>query len=101
MAGRKKSEEGECRKNDDCCCRLAEGVDIHAGSRIVAEPKQCSKSYQVSKNADSSLKYTSNYWRFENWDKAINDALQGCAHFLIVLSPRVVAQRVPLRTSRI
>ena len=30
MDGCKKSEEGECRKNDDCCCRPAEGVDSAA-----------------------------------------------------------------------
>jgi hypothetical protein len=39
VAGRKKSEEAECHKNNDCCRRLAEGVDIHAGSRMIAEPK--------------------------------------------------------------
>lgn len=36
MAGRKKSEEGECSKDYDSCCRFAEQVDIHASSPAAA-----------------------------------------------------------------
>jgi hypothetical protein len=40
LTGRIKSEEGECRQNDDCCRRLAEGVDIHAGAGSGSSPNQ-------------------------------------------------------------
>jgi hypothetical protein len=39
VTGTKKPQEGERCKNNDCRRRLAEGVDIHAGSRIVIGPK--------------------------------------------------------------